>query len=149
MGLIYRPGPLTQIKDEIRRLQFVDFIHQGGNLDCAVAMLLVLAKGRTRCDLPMYLPEFRTETFRMLNFLCDQQLVYLLQGKRGGNHVYRAVPHAVDELVHRIEHDGEASPPFLEDGGMPQKRAMAQDKVRTALKAAGWKGSTNRLRVVR
>ena len=74
-GLIYRPGPLTQIKAEIRRLQFLDFIHQGGNLDCAVAVLLVLAKGRTRADLPMYLPEFRTETLRMLNFLCDQQLV--------------------------------------------------------------------------
>jgi hypothetical protein len=63
--------------------------------------------------------------------------------------VYRAVPHAVDELVHRIEHDGTASPPLLDNGGMAQKRAMAQDKVRTGLKATGWKGTTSRLRVVR
>ena len=149
MGILYRPGPLTAIKDEFRRLQFLDFVHQGGDLNCLVDMLLLLQQGRTRRDLPQRLPQYSGGLFHMLTFLCDQDLVRQLKGKRDGKAVYKAIPNAIEELAHRLEHEGAASPPFPEDDGMDQKRAIARNKVKAALKAGGWKGTTNRLRVVR
>jgi hypothetical protein len=76
----------------------------------------------------------------MLNFLCEQELVHPLKGKRSGEAVYRAIPNAIDELVHRLEHEGEerSVPDYYDE--MTTKRAAARDKVKAALQAGGWRG---------
>jgi hypothetical protein len=117
----------------------MQFVHQGGNLGCVVDMLLCLSRGRTRAELKMHLAEYRA-TSRMLSFLCEQELVRLLKGKRNGEAVYRAIPNAIDELVHRLKHEGEEGPIPNDYDEMATKRAAARDTVKAALQAGGWRG---------
>jgi hypothetical protein len=45
-----------------------------------------------------------------MNFLVQQRLVDILKTKRRGAAVYRAAPRALDDLAHRLEHDGVYEP---------------------------------------
>jgi hypothetical protein len=138
-------GPLTQIKAEFRRREFLSFVHGGGDLDLAVQMLVMLRVSHTRAEVVQRCGD---GAFRMLNFLADQELVRLLKSRREGEALYKAERGAVDDLAHRLEHQGEPIPMSMEDPD-EGRRAAARDKVKVALARGQWQGKQKvRLRVV-
>jgi hypothetical protein len=147
----YKPGPLSAFKQEVRRLQFLEWLHAGGDVDLAVEILLRCRTGKTISQLTF---EMRIDGFGgqwrlpVVNFLASQQLLYLLKTttKEGGG-LYKAKKNAIEEFAYRLAHDGEESPIYYVDE-LADKRAAAQNKVKAALDAGGWRGKQVRLRIV-
>ena len=143
-------GPVSAIKAEWRRREFLEFVHSGGNLDCAVEMLLVLSQAKTRAEMSggYLFWNYRSELFKTLAFLCQQELVRLQKQKRGGEAIYKAVPNAVDDLAYRVEHDGEPLP-LPDHDPLAAKREQALKKLQKALEAGGWRGGKGTARKAR
>jgi hypothetical protein len=132
-----------QIMAEVRRQQFLRFIHGGGDIYLAADLLVLLAvKGRTRAEVRMMAGQ---QSNHLLNFLGGQQLVYALRVRRAGDYAYKAIPHAIDELEYRLEHEGRPSPP---PGNDDHRRSLARKRIEIALARSGWRGKAAKLRVV-
>jgi hypothetical protein len=159
MAFIKR-GPLTQVFDEVRRLQFQQAVHEGVDLGFAVDILVALARGRTRSELMsdimitgtnagMTRQQTRELPYsRTLNFLFEQRLIEILKTKRHGEAVYKATRNALQDLIYRLEHEGEPLPPVWHDPDAKRRR-LAHEQIGEALDRGGWRGKgRSRLRVI-
>jgi hypothetical protein len=159
----YRPGPLTQIFDEVRRQQFQRAVHDGLDVERAVTILVQLRTGHTHDEISTRLwlsldcpasnlHDFMGQNFPEINFLVEQRRVDILKTKRRGRAVYKAARNAVEDLIHRLDHQGEPLPPVRDDADPDAKRRqLAHQQIEAALSRGGWrqkgKGKT-RLRVI-
>jgi hypothetical protein len=81
-----------------------------------------------------------------ISFLVEQHLVTRTRKRPDQESVLRAAPRALDELLHRIEHNGEASEP--PDPNLP--RRAARERLDATLHAVGFRDDGNRrLRAVK
>ena len=154
-------APLTRIKDEIRRRQFQQAIHDGLDVERAVAILVQLRTGHTSDEIntrlwmaldnpTSNLHDFMGQNFPVINFLVQQRLVDILKTRRRGRTVYKAARHAVDDLVYRLGHDGMPLPLTWDDPDPDAKRRrLAHEQVGAALQRGGWRQKgKRRLRVI-
>jgi hypothetical protein len=151
-------GPVTELKALMLQQMFMQFVHQDSDLDLCCTLLEELKTGKTRAqlyNLTLSGNVQKPQIFIVLDFLCEQGLVNLLKQRRaspGGlpEAVYKAAPKAFDALIHRLEHEGAASPTDYHEVAEQAKRVAAvQQQVKSAMQRAGWRGSgKRRLRVV-
>jgi hypothetical protein len=157
----YRPGPLTQIFDEIRRREFQQAVHDGLDMERAVTLLVQLRTGHTRSELntrlwyPLNCPAenfsaFMGQNWPIINFLIEQRLIEMLTTKRRGEAVYKAARNAVEDLLHRLEHEG-VPLPLIWDDPDSERRKLAHQQIGEALRRGGWRrngSGRTRLRVI-
>ena len=144
---------LTAFKQEYRRLEFLNFVSAGGDLDLIVAMLVLLRRPLTKADLALELhmrlgyPRNTGVLHQYMGWLEGQFLVERVKKKECGFTMFRAAPSALDEFQHQLTHDGHPRPPKTDR--TPARVAKAQQAVKRALHEAGWRsGEGRRLRIV-
>jgi hypothetical protein len=134
-----------------RKANFLRFIHEVELLNLACDVLIVCAPPKINNDTGCirhgtgapFVP-----TMRVLQWLLEQGLLLRLP-----NGFYQSGPGAIDELIHRLSHDGDASPGWVDGTATPSpppadpyaaERQAARDKLNAALAASGYRDKSNR-----
>jgi hypothetical protein len=149
---------------QLRPSDLMEFALDIENLNSAVDMLIFCSTKQTwsaLCEEFIYRRSLRRlKMSNIVRFLVMQELLSYSRRMDDRESVLKSIPHAVDELIYRIAHDGRPSPrsvarePCFED-----ESRLAEEKLNAVLIAAGYHSADRggagagaggrRLRVVR